>query len=85
MLLGHCSAGELLYSMNGATEHWAAAKVSNELLLCVQVCADTLIGDDQIRGVSGGQRKRVTTGQTLLPSTAMLHDYVTDWKRKRCS
>ena len=29
----------------------------------LQVCADTLIGDDQIRGVSGGQRKRVTTGQ----------------------
>ena len=28
----------------------------------MQVCADTLIGDDQIRGVSGGQRKRVTTG-----------------------
>ena len=30
--------------------------------LAMQVCADTLIGDDQIRGVSGGQRKRVTTG-----------------------
>ena len=27
-----------------------------------QVCADTLIGSDQVRGVSGGQRKRVTTG-----------------------
>ena len=34
----------------------------------LQVCADTLIGDDQIRGVSGGQRKRVTTGEPpLLP------------------
>ena len=33
----------------------------------MQVCADTLIGDDQIRGVSGGQRKRVTTGQLSLP------------------
>ena len=31
-------------------------------VLAMQVCADTLIGDDQIRGVSGGQRKRVTTG-----------------------
>ncbi len=30
----------------------------------MQVCADTLIGSDQIRGVSGGQRKRVTTGQS---------------------
>ena len=32
----------------------------------MQVCADTLIGDDQIRGVSGGQRKRVTTGKPAL-------------------
>lgn len=31
-------------------------------LLQLQVCADTLIGSDQVRGVSGGQRKRVTTG-----------------------
>ena len=31
----------------------------------MQICADTLIGDDQIRGVSGGQRKRVTTGKPL--------------------
>lgn len=30
--------------------------------LLLQVCADTLIGSDQVRGVSGGQRKRVTTG-----------------------
>ena len=29
----------------------------------VQVCADTFIGNDQLRGVSGGQRKRVTTGE----------------------
>lgn len=28
----------------------------------LQMCADTLIGSDQVRGVSGGQRKRVTTG-----------------------
>ena len=35
-------------------------------LFVPQVCADTLIGSDQVRGVSGGQRKRVTTGQVLL-------------------
>ncbi|KAL0028027.1 hypothetical protein WJX77_001480, partial [Trebouxia sp. C0004] len=35
-------------------------------LLGLDVCADTLIGDDQIRGVSGGQRKRVTTGELLV-------------------
>lgn len=31
--------------------------------LGLQECKDTLVGDDIIRGVSGGQRKRVTTGQ----------------------
>ncbi|DBA99141.1 TPA: hypothetical protein ACH3X3_011764 [Trebouxia sp. C0006] len=35
-------------------------------LLGLDVCADTLIGSDQIRGVSGGQRKRVTTGELLV-------------------
>ena len=28
----------------------------------VQVCEGTLLGNDWFRGVSGGQRKRVTTG-----------------------
>ena len=32
----------------------------------LQVCSETLIGNDQIRGVSGGQRKRVTTGELLV-------------------
>jgi hypothetical protein len=31
-------------------------------LLGLDICADTLIGNEMIRGVSGGQRKRVTTG-----------------------
>ena len=30
------------------------------------MCSETLIGNDQIRGVSGGQRKRVTTGELLV-------------------
>ena len=31
-----------------------------------QVCSETLIGNEMIRGVSGGQRKRVTTGQANI-------------------
>ena len=31
------------------------------------MCIDTLVGNDQVKGISGGQKKRVTTGvQTLL-------------------
>jgi hypothetical protein len=32
-------------------------------ILGLDVCADTMVGDDMIRGISGGQRKRVTTGK----------------------
>lgn len=33
------------------------------LCVCLQVCADTMVGNQMLRGVSGGQRKRVTTGE----------------------
>ena len=34
--------------------------------LDLSVCADTFVGNSDIRGVSGGQRRRVTVGGTLL-------------------
>ena len=35
-------------------------------LLGLQGCADTLVGDGMLRGVSGGERKRVTLGEMLI-------------------
>ena len=32
-------------------------------VLGLEVCADTLVGNQMLRGISGGQRKRVTTGK----------------------
>lgn len=37
-------------------------------ILGLDICADTIVGDNMVRGVSGGQRKRVTTGAGLLMS-----------------
>ncbi|KAJ8773505.1 hypothetical protein K2173_005751 [Erythroxylum novogranatense] len=41
-------------------------------ILGLELCADTLVGDELIRGVSGGQKKRVTTGEMLVGPTRVL-------------
>ncbi|CAM6069615.1 unnamed protein product [Sphagnum tenellum] len=46
-------------------------------LLGLDVCADILIGDEMQRGISGGQRKRVTIGEMIVgPTTALLMDEI---------
>ncbi|KAL1161231.1 hypothetical protein V6Z11_A07G119600 [Gossypium hirsutum] len=35
-------------------------------VLGLDVCSDTFVGNDMLRGVSGGQRKRVTTGEMIV-------------------
>ncbi|GAV70532.1 ABC_tran domain-containing protein/ABC2_membrane domain-containing protein/PDR_assoc domain-containing protein/AAA_25 domain-containing protein [Cephalotus follicularis] len=46
-------------------------------ILGLEVCADTLVGDEMSRGVSGGQKKRVTTGEMLVgPAKALFMDEI---------
>ncbi|KAF3447187.1 hypothetical protein FNV43_RR12367 [Rhamnella rubrinervis] len=46
-------------------------------ILGLEICADTLVGDEMIRGISGGQRKRVTTGEMLVgPAKALFMDEI---------
>ncbi|XP_057422907.1 pleiotropic drug resistance protein 1-like isoform X2 [Lotus japonicus] len=41
-------------------------------ILGLEVCADIMVGDGMIRGISGGQKKRVTTGEMLVGPVRVL-------------
>ncbi|XP_027068458.2 ABC transporter G family member 39-like [Coffea arabica] len=46
-------------------------------LLGLDICPDIMVGDQLKRGISGGQKKRVTTGEMLVgPATAIYMDEI---------
>ncbi|XP_059646739.1 pleiotropic drug resistance protein 2-like [Cornus florida] len=46
-------------------------------LLGLDICSDTIVGDEMRRGISGGQKKRVTTGEMLVgPAKALFMDEI---------
>ncbi|XP_008775866.2 pleiotropic drug resistance protein TUR2-like isoform X1 [Phoenix dactylifera] len=46
-------------------------------ILGLDICADTMVGDAMLRGISGGQKKRVTTGEMLVgPARALFMDEI---------
>ncbi|PQQ21262.1 pleiotropic drug resistance protein 1 [Prunus yedoensis var. nudiflora] len=62
-----------------ATEGQEVNVVTDYILkiLGLEVCADTIVGDEMLRGISGGQRKRVTTGEMLVgPANALFMDEI---------
>ncbi|ESR40384.1 ABC transporter G family member 40 [Citrus sinensis] len=62
-----------------ATEGQEASVVTDYVIkvLGLDVCADTMVGDEMLRGISGGQRKRVTTGEMLVgPALALFMDEI---------
>ncbi|XAR50595.1 Sulfate-transporting ATPase [Bertholletia excelsa] len=62
-----------------ATEGQEASLVTDYILkvLDLEGCADTIVGDEMTRGISGGQRKRVTTAEMLVgPAKALFMDEI---------
>ncbi|KAL5700652.1 drug-responsive transcription factor pdr3 [Ranunculus cassubicifolius] len=48
-------------------------------ILGLDICADTLVGSALRRGVSGGQKKRLTTGEMIVgPTKALLMDEISN-------
>lgn len=41
-------------------------------ILGLDICCDTIVGDEMQRGISGGQKKRVTTGEMIVGPTKTL-------------
>lgn len=37
-------------------------------MLGLDICAETPVGNEMIRGISGGQKKRVTAGEMIVSS-----------------
>ncbi|GAB2300379.1 hypothetical protein Dimus_034420 [Dionaea muscipula] len=62
--------------LNGQKEHMTTEYVLK--ILGLEECADTIIGDSMTRGISGGQKKRVTIGEMLVgPAMAYFMDSIT--------
>ncbi|XP_030464472.1 pleiotropic drug resistance protein 1-like [Syzygium oleosum] len=68
-----------IFMKAAATEGQEANVVTDYILkiLGLEICADTMVGDEMLRGISGGQRKRVTTGEMLVgPAKALFMDEI---------
>ncbi|XP_061343398.1 pleiotropic drug resistance protein 1-like isoform X3 [Gastrolobium bilobum] len=68
-----------VYMKAVATEGQKANLITDYVLrvLGLEVCADTVVGNAMLRGISGGQRKRVTTGEMLVgPAKALFMDEI---------
>ncbi|ONM54314.1 ABC transporter G family member 40 [Zea mays] len=67
------------YMKAAATGDQKADVVTNHILkvLGLDVCADTIVGNNMLRGISGGQKKRVTTAEMLVtPGRAVFMDEI---------
>ena len=76
---GHCQWTYTLLpspdipSLAGVDSAGAERRVQEVLdLLHLHACADTIVGNDLLRGISGGEKKRVTVGEGLITNARFL-------------
>nr|XP_043627443.1 pleiotropic drug resistance protein 1-like isoform X5 [Erigeron canadensis] len=68
-----------IYMKAASLEGQEASVVTEYIIkiLGLEVCADTVVGDEMFRGISGGQKKRVTTGEMMVgPARALFMDEI---------
>ncbi|KAL2642603.1 hypothetical protein R1flu_010190 [Riccia fluitans] len=80
MQLGLRPDPEIDAFMKGTAIEGAPSSLSTDYMLKIlglDICADTLVGNVMIRGISGGQKKRVTTGEMVIgPKRIMFMDEI---------
>ncbi|XVF44133.1 hypothetical protein PTKIN_Ptkin02bG0096200 [Pterospermum kingtungense] len=74
LMLYFCSSNNILIFQAASIGGQETSVVTDYIIkvLGLEICADTLVGDEMIRGISREQRKRVTTGEMLVGSAKLL-------------
>nr|B9G300.2 RecName: Full=ABC transporter G family member 52; Short=OsABCG52; AltName: Full=Pleiotropic drug resistance protein 18; Short=OsPDR18 [Oryza sativa Japonica Group] len=68
-----------IYLKAATTGEQKAEVVTNHILkiLGLDICADTIVGNNMLRGISGGQKKRLTTAEMIVtPGRALFMDEI---------